>query len=106
MQAGESRPKLIQTCRPRAPTGDRSRRSFASMINSRLASAHAALALVLLFSGTGSAQAQRIDPGVDISVAPGDDFFAFANGAWLKTTVIPDGMERWGARNELDQLVR
>ncbi|HEV7498583.1 MAG TPA: M13 family metallopeptidase N-terminal domain-containing protein, partial [Vicinamibacteria bacterium] len=27
--------------------------------------------------------------GVDHAVAPGDDFFLYANGAWLKTTQIP-----------------
>ena len=27
--------------------------------------------------------------GIDRSVRPGDDFFAYANGAWLKATQIP-----------------
>jgi putative endopeptidase len=27
--------------------------------------------------------------GIDHTVAPGDDFFAYANGAWIKTAVIP-----------------
>jgi putative endopeptidase len=27
--------------------------------------------------------------GIDRTVAPGDDFFAFANGAWMKTVEIP-----------------
>ena len=27
--------------------------------------------------------------GIDRSVAPGDDFFRYANGTWLKTTEIP-----------------
>jgi predicted metalloendopeptidase len=27
--------------------------------------------------------------GIDHSVAPGDDFYAYANGAWIKTAVIP-----------------
>jgi putative endopeptidase len=27
--------------------------------------------------------------GIDRSVAPGDDFFRYANGAWIKTTEIP-----------------
>ena len=27
--------------------------------------------------------------GMDRSVAPGDDFFGYANGAWLKSTEIP-----------------
>lgn len=28
--------------------------------------------------------------GMDRSVAPGDDFFGYANGTWVKTTQIPD----------------
>lgn len=28
--------------------------------------------------------------GMDASVAPGDDFFAYANGGWVKATPIPD----------------
>ncbi|HEX8784159.1 MAG TPA: hypothetical protein VF764_12345, partial [Steroidobacteraceae bacterium] len=27
--------------------------------------------------------------GIDATVAPGDDFFRFANGRWLATTEIP-----------------
>jgi predicted metalloendopeptidase len=37
---------------------------------------------------------------------PGDDFFAYANGAWLRGTVIPEGKERWGVRNEINALAR
>ena len=34
--------------------------------------------------------------GVDRSIAPGDDFFAFANGTWDKTTEIPADRSNWG----------
>ena len=39
--------------------------------------------------------------GIDLSamdraVKPGDDFYAFANGAWLKRTEIPADQARWG----------
>ena len=76
------------------------------MINHRLAAARGALPLVLLCCAIDSARAQRVEQGVDTSVAPGDDFFAFANGAWLRSTVIPEGKERWGVRNEIDELTR
>jgi len=33
----------------------------------------------------------------DASVKPGDDFFKYANGAWLKNTQIPADRTRWGA---------
>lgn len=35
--------------------------------------------------------------GMDRSVAPGDDFFAFANGAWLKSAEIPADRSSWGS---------
>jgi predicted metalloendopeptidase len=43
---------------------------------------------------------------VDTGVKPGDDFFAYANSGWLRSTEIPAGKERWGARNEIDELTR
>jgi len=46
------------------------------------------------------------EAGVDASVRPGDDFFAFANGAWLAATEIPPGKERVSARTEIDDLTR
>jgi predicted metalloendopeptidase len=76
------------------------------MVNYRLAFARGALALALMSGAMDSARAQRVEQGVDTSVAPGDDFFAFANGAWLERTVIPEGRERWGVRNEIDELAR
>jgi predicted metalloendopeptidase len=35
--------------------------------------------------------------GLDRGVAPGTDFFAYANGAWLKATDIPSDRASWGA---------
>ena len=37
----------------------------------------------------------------DSSVKPGDDFFLYANGGWIKRTEIPPEYSRWGAFNEL-----
>ena len=43
-----------------------------------------------------------IDPkNMDMSVKPGDDFFRYATGAWIKRTEIPPEYSRWGAFNEL-----
>jgi putative endopeptidase len=43
-----------------------------------------------------------LDPNnMDKSVKPGDDFFHYATGAWIKRTEIPPEFSRWGAFNEL-----
>src|SRR5437868_2986711 len=43
-----------------------------------------------------------IDPkNMDTSIKPGDDFFRYANGTWIKRTEIPPEYSRWGAFNEL-----
>ncbi len=38
----------------------------------------------------------EVAPNIDSSVNPGDDFFAFANGAWLKANPIPASESNWG----------
>jgi predicted metalloendopeptidase len=42
--------------------------------------------------------------GLDRSVRPGDDFFAFANGGWLKSAEIPADRSTWGAGSMLSEL--
>ena len=37
---------------------------------------------------------------------PGDDFFGYANEAWLKTAVIPAGKNRWSVRDEINDRTR
>ncbi|HMA39364.1 MAG TPA: M13 family metallopeptidase [Gemmatimonadales bacterium] len=76
------------------------------MITHRWTTVAGALTAILLCTPTVPAFAQDVEQGVDTSVAPGDDFFAFANGAWLRSTAIPEGRERWGVRNEIDELTR
>ncbi|HEX6834941.1 MAG TPA: M13 family metallopeptidase [Polyangia bacterium] len=43
--------------------------------------------------------------GMDKSVAPGDDFFAYANGSWLKTAEIPPDRSSYGVGAILDELM-
>jgi putative endopeptidase len=46
-----------------------------------------------------------IDPSnMDTTVKPGDDFFRYANGQWLKNNPIPDKETRWGSFNELREF--
>ncbi len=42
--------------------------------------------------------------GMDRSVAPGDDFYAYANGEWARTTVIPADKSNFGMFGVLDDL--
>ncbi|HLN58602.1 MAG TPA: M13 family metallopeptidase [Thermoanaerobaculia bacterium] len=52
-----------------------------------------------------AATAPGIDlDGIDRSVAPGDNFFAYANGTWLKTTEIPADRSSYGIGSMLDEL--
>lgn len=46
-----------------------------------------------------------IDPiNMDTTVRPGDDFFHYANGVWMKNNPIPDKETRWGSFNELREF--
>jgi putative endopeptidase len=59
------------------------------------------LALLCLYS-TMSAQKTTtkkfIDPTyMDLSVKPGDNFYQYVNGNWLKNTPIPGSKTRWGS---------
>jgi putative endopeptidase len=44
--------------------------------------------------------------GMDTAVAPGDDFYEYANGTWAKNTPIPADKSNYGAFNVLDDLSR
>jgi putative endopeptidase len=44
--------------------------------------------------------------GTDRSVAPGDNFYQFANGSWSKNTPIPADKSNYGSFNILDDLSR
>lgn len=40
---------------------------------------------------------------MDLSVRPGDDFFSYSNGNWVKNTVIPDDKSRYGSFDILQE---
>jgi len=47
--------------------------------------------------------------GMDLSTKPGDNFFDYANGGWLKAAKIPDDQSGWGSfytlyQENLDKL--
>jgi putative endopeptidase len=65
------------------------------------------LSIGLLVSASGFSQFKKIErkyidvSNMNLSVKPGDDFFEYANGAWLKTNPIPPSKTRWGSFNIL-----
>lgn len=70
--------------------------------HSRRALGFASLALLLATSSSWAADTRRAEPGIDLAgidrtVAPGDDFFAYANGAWVKATEIPADRAAFGS---------
>ncbi len=56
------------------------------------------LSVIAAFLAIPACKAPTIadDPGMDESVVPGDDFFAYANGGWFKTTAIPPDKSSFG----------
>ncbi len=44
--------------------------------------------------------------GMEPAVAPGDDFFAYANGAWLERTEIPPDRSVWSSFSIVDDLAK
>jgi putative endopeptidase len=82
-------------CRPASP----SLRSLSALA--------AALGLCALAGSSAAApwRAAGIDlAGIDHRVAPGDDFFRFANGAWLAKTQIPADRSSYGTGAILAEL--
>jgi putative endopeptidase len=67
--------------------------------------------LVLTLAGSLSAQAKQFRPaggldlaGMDRTVQPGDSFYQFANGNWLKHTEIPFDRSYWGSDAVLSEV--
>jgi len=66
------------------------------------------LALAAAFATAAPLHAQRVHLGLDTagmdrSVRPGDDFFRYANGAWLAHTAIPADRSSYGGFNIADE---
>lgn len=63
---------------------------------------------ILAVSLSSSAQTNSkkyIDPAnMDLSVKPGDDFYQYASGTWIKKNPVPAKETRWGSFNELREF--
>ncbi len=65
------------------------------------------LVTVTYFSSQTALHAQKkfIDPvNMDLSVKPGNDFYRYANGNWVKNNPVPPKETRWGSFNELREF--
>jgi putative endopeptidase len=63
----------------------------------------AALALLAAgYSANAQAPLKYIDPAnMDLTVKPGDDFYQYASGTWIKNNPVPAKETRWGSFNVL-----
>ena len=77
-------------------------------------SVKAVLALLLVVASGGSraraAEPVRKAPAVDVAgmdraIAPGDDFYGYANGGWMKATVIPPDRAVYGSFTVIEEEV-
>ena len=87
----------------------RATRSIAARILIFAAASGAALSLAAAAAAAGPNAAAPASHGLDVAgidrtVAPGDDFFRFANGAWLKATEIPADRSGYGTGAEVAEL--
>ncbi|MHA4896485.1 M13 family metallopeptidase [Pedobacter sp. PWIIR3] len=58
--------------------------------------------LAASYSANAQVPAKLIDPAnMDLSVKPGDDFYTYASGAWIKNNPVPAKETRWGSFNLL-----
>jgi putative endopeptidase len=59
---------------------------------------------ILSFIPPGGKKRKFIDPAnMDLSVRPGDDFYLYANGTWIKNNPVPASKTRWGSFDQLNQ---
>src|SRR4051812_32664958 len=95
-------PKVLDVC----PSSSR-QLAAASLTSSRMRLTVALLFLALSpFSDIELNAQTPLESTVDASIKPGDDFYAYANGAWLKAAVIPAGKERWSVRDDINDRTR
>jgi putative endopeptidase len=84
----------------------RATRSLASRIRVCIAAGGATLSLAAAAGpDTATPASHGLDvAGIDRAVAPGDDFFRYANGGWLKANEIPPDRSSYGTGAQVAEL--
>ncbi len=60
---------------------------------------------IIGFSKAEAQQRKYINPeNMDLSIKPGDDFYNYASGIWVKNNPVPLKETRWGTFNELREF--
>jgi putative endopeptidase len=60
------------------------------------------LTFCIAFYAKSQTPGKFIDPAnMDYSYKPGDNFFLYANGVWMKNNPVPEKETRWGSFNQL-----
>src|SRR5438270_12685963 len=55
-------------------------------------------AAIFAFTPPGDKKPKYIDPAnMDLSVKPGNNFYLYANGNWIKSHPVPASKTRWGS---------
>jgi len=64
-----------------------------------------AASLLLLASCKQKEETDFLAANIDSTVKPGDDFFLYANGGWIKKTPIPAAESGWGIGNLVNEEI-
>jgi putative endopeptidase len=56
-------------------------------------------------SDTARTKADLLAADLDTTIKPGDDFFMYANGGWIKRTPIPGSESGWGIGNMVNEEI-
>ena len=64
-----------------------------------------ALVLAACNNSTNAVRPDFLTANIDSTVRPGDDFFEFANGGWIKRTPIPAEESGWGLGNLVNEEI-
>ena len=66
------------------------------------------MSIMLIASATMGVEAQQLKSGIDVTnlnqtVKPGDDFYQYACGGWMKKNPLPAAYSRFGSFDQLQE---